>query len=233
MIDILGPNRQKYEQEIGFWATELEAYQRWCDGRIPEMYGIPSPRVKLPDDPEEAIRSAVWRWCNADMDRYQKHLLLEPDAFRDCRLLDIGCGPLPLVRSFVFASEYFGVDPLVSWYRRLGYPLDSQGVEYVEAHAERIPLPDGSIDAIVSVNAIDHVDDFPRAVAEILRVLAPGGRLRLEIHYHEPTVTEPLALDDGKVARAFSGHTVRKVKETPFRDFYHFDNGTLAVWSNF
>lgn len=45
----------------------------------------------------------------------------------------------------------------------------------VRARAEALPFPDGSIDAAVSVSAIRHVRDRGAALAELRRVVRPGG----------------------------------------------------------
>jgi SAM-dependent methyltransferase len=43
--------------------------------------------------------------------------------------------------------------------------------------ALRLPFPDGSFDRVMSICAIEHFDDGPRALSEMARVLAPGGEL--------------------------------------------------------
>lgn len=47
----------------------------------------------------------------------------------------------------------------------------------VEAPAERLPVADGSIDTVVSTLVLCTVEDPAAALAEIARVLRPGGRL--------------------------------------------------------
>jgi 2-polyprenyl-6-hydroxyphenyl methylase/3-demethylubiquinone-9 3-methyltransferase len=42
---------------------------------------------------------------------------------------------------------------------------------------ERLPLADGAIDAVVAADVLEHVGDLPAVVAELARVLAPGGLL--------------------------------------------------------
>jgi ubiquinone/menaquinone biosynthesis C-methylase UbiE len=42
---------------------------------------------------------------------------------------------------------------------------------------ENLPFADGAFDAAVSLNAFHHVPDVPRALREVHRVLAPGGRV--------------------------------------------------------
>ncbi len=47
----------------------------------------------------------------------------------------------------------------------------------LEADALRLPFRDGSFDHVMSICAIEHFSDGPRALAEMARVLAPGGEL--------------------------------------------------------
>jgi SAM-dependent methyltransferase len=44
------------------------------------------------------------------------------------------------------------------------------------AVAERLPFADASFDGILGLNVMHHVDDLPRAIDEIARVLGPGAR---------------------------------------------------------
>jgi ubiquinone/menaquinone biosynthesis C-methylase UbiE len=47
----------------------------------------------------------------------------------------------------------------------------------LEADALRLPFRDGSFDRVMSICAIEHFDDGPRALGEMARVIAPGGEL--------------------------------------------------------
>src|ERR1700683_1734162 len=47
----------------------------------------------------------------------------------------------------------------------------------IRGDALRLPFADGSFDRVMSVCAIEHFDDGARALAEMARVLAPGGEL--------------------------------------------------------
>lgn len=55
-------------------------------------------------------------------------------------------------------------------------------VEVLDAPADRLPLPDASVDAVVSTLVLCSVDRPSAALAEIKRVLRPGGRLALVEH---------------------------------------------------
>ncbi len=54
------------------------------------------------------------------------------------------------------------------------------GVTPLVARAEQLPLEDASFDLVVCVHALHHIDRPRRAIDEMARVLAPGGRLVLE-----------------------------------------------------
>ncbi|GAB3892920.1 hypothetical protein GCM10029964_068730 [Kibdelosporangium lantanae] len=63
-------------------------------------------------------------------------------------------------------------------------------VEFLKGHIEDIPLPDGSVDVVISNCVITLSVDKPRVFAEIARVLRPGGRLGVTDILAEPTLTE-------------------------------------------
>ena len=75
--------------------------------------------------------------------------------------------------------------PMVAELRRAAASSEnasSREVSVVQAGAESLPFPDGTFDAVVATFVLCSVDD-PRAVlAEIARVLAPGGRLHFLEH---------------------------------------------------
>jgi arsenite methyltransferase len=51
--------------------------------------------------------------------------------------------------------------------------------EFREGEMERIPLPDGSVDVVISNGVLNLSARKSRALAEIYRVLGPGGRISL------------------------------------------------------
>jgi ubiquinone/menaquinone biosynthesis C-methylase UbiE len=57
-----------------------------------------------------------------------------------------------------------------------------------EADAEALPYPDASFDFVWSWGVIHHSESTDRVIAEIARVLRPGGRLALMV-YHRTSLT--------------------------------------------
>jgi ubiquinone/menaquinone biosynthesis C-methylase UbiE len=66
--------------------------------------------------------------------------------------------------------------------KQLRARADASFVEVVEAPAERLPVPDASADTVVSTLVLCTVRDPAAALAEVDRVLRPGGQLLLYEH---------------------------------------------------
>ena len=60
------------------------------------------------------------------------------------------------------------------------------GVERVEGRAEQLPFPDAAFDLVTCVNSLHHIARPARALDEMARVLAPGGRIVLEDFVADP-----------------------------------------------
>ena len=80
------------------------------------------------------------------------------------------------------------LEPSAPMATRLRARVDAGGaagsavVEVAEAPAEALPLADASADAVISTLVLCSVDDLDRSLAEIRRILRPGGRLVLIEH---------------------------------------------------
>ncbi|MEA2675599.1 MAG: hypothetical protein QOI92_2791, partial [Chloroflexota bacterium] len=91
------------------------------------------------------------------------------------RVLDLAAGTGKLTRQLVdTGAEIVAVEPVAEMRAKLAIAVP--GVEALEGTAERIPLPNHSMDAIVVAQAF-HWFDGIRAMSEIRRVLVPRGGL--------------------------------------------------------
>jgi SAM-dependent methyltransferase len=93
------------------------------------------------------------------------------------RVLDLGAGTGKLTRQLVSRGlDVVAVEPLEGMREQLSQVLP--GTPVLDGSAEHIPLPDGSVDAVLAAQAWHWVEPG-RAAPEVARVLAPGGPLGL------------------------------------------------------
>lgn len=100
------------------------------------------------------------------------------------RTLDLGTGTGRNLPAYPAGVRPVGVDPhadALAWARRR-----APGVPLVIARAEALPFRDGCFDTVVSGLVLCSVDDPDAALAEVRRVLRPGGALRLLEHVRHP-----------------------------------------------
>jgi SAM-dependent methyltransferase len=89
-------------------------------------------------------------------------------------LLDVGCGSRPFAPLFRgFAERYVGLD-------LPGSPEFHGALPDVYGAAERLPVRSGSVGTVLSLSVLDLVHEPARVLAEMRRVLAPGGVLIAE-----------------------------------------------------
>ena len=111
--------------------------------------------------------ASVNRWDPSHLKRIDRLLPLEPGQ----RVLEVGCGQGHLtVRLAERGIDVVGIDANASAPEVSG----SDRVMYMKA--EDLEFPDEEFDAIVSVHAIEHIPPLEQAMAEMARVLKPGGQ---------------------------------------------------------
>ncbi|MDF2433979.1 MAG: hypothetical protein JWP44_3610, partial [Mucilaginibacter sp.] len=225
----------KHASETKFWEDELERYNQWYKGQLAEMYSTISPSESEKVLARNPTHAAILTWHKMHQEiKYLKDLKLDKDTFKGKKLLDVGCGPMPSATCFEQADLYC-LDPLLDKYLSVGFPIHLYGdVKFICGYSENIPVEDKFFDAILSVNALDHVDDFENTAAEIKRVLKDDGLVIFHIHYHPPTQNEPLELNDKRVLDAFSGvRNFRKLSESKDKFGYRCaEDESYALWSN-
>jgi ubiquinone/menaquinone biosynthesis C-methylase UbiE len=130
--------------------------------------------------------ATVWDWMSAHESKKALEMRKEIVGGATGRVLEIGCGtgasfPLYPATSLVTATE-----PDRYMLERAERHLKEQGLTTIElrrAAADDLPFDDASFDTVVSCWVFCHVgDDTPRSLAEIRRLLKPGGSFRFMEH---------------------------------------------------
>ena len=107
-------------------------------------------------------------------------LLTLPD---NAKILELGCGPaylwkenisrIPAAWNIILSDLSSGM--LDAAWRNL--VVTGRAFKFEEIDAQSIPYNDETFDAVIANHMLYHVPDRPKAIAEIKRVLRPGGRL--------------------------------------------------------
>ena len=92
------------------------------------------------------------------------------------RVLDVGTGEGQVARLAVAvgAAAVVGVDP--TWAQLAEARARGGGPVLARAEASRLPFPAGAFDTVVACLVFEHIDAVDEAIAEVARVLSPGGR---------------------------------------------------------
>jgi ubiquinone/menaquinone biosynthesis C-methylase UbiE len=129
------------------------------------------------------IRGRINAAFFASMDWYMhwKYGTLKRRLFRDLphAVVEIGAGVGANVRYLSAGTKLIAIEPNHHMHAQLERRASRRGVE-LEIHASRaeaLDLPDESVDAVVCTLVLCTVDDPDRVLAEVRRVLRPGGRL--------------------------------------------------------
>jgi ubiquinone/menaquinone biosynthesis C-methylase UbiE len=97
------------------------------------------------------------------------------------RVLDVGCGTGAASRlAAAVAESVVGIDLAPEMIRTAVEAAgDAPNLRFEVGDAERLPFGDGSFTAVMCSNSLHHHPYPAASVAEMTRVLAPGGRLAI------------------------------------------------------
>lgn len=137
-------------------------------------------------------REAAYWWSNTDSPLAIIRYMMNPVRFayvirqlvelsydyRSRRVLDIGCGGGFLTEEIAkFGLETTGVDPSVPSLQtaREHAKALNLAITYQEGAGEKLNFADDCFDMVFCLDVLEHVRDYRAVVAEISRVLVPGG----------------------------------------------------------
>ena len=121
------------------------------------------------------LRARPW-YMNGLKLRY----LLDDLPLGHVRVLDVGCGGGAVAKAVKAVRpdlEVFGCD--MSEAALAAAVAEPGGVEFRLATAEHLPFADGVFDAVWIFDVLEHVDSPERVLAEVARVLRPGGAFHI------------------------------------------------------
>jgi ubiquinone/menaquinone biosynthesis C-methylase UbiE len=127
-------------------------------------------------------------------------------------VLDLGSGGgidvLLSARRVGPTGKAYGLDmteEMLELARRNAEEAGATNVEFLEGYIEQVPLPDASVDVVISNCVINLSADKPRVFAEMARVLRPGGRLGISDVVAADDLTPEQRAERGDFAGCIAG----------------------------
>lgn len=190
----------KYSSELNFW--------RWLikHGGSEKQYG-------------DSFEVVFGRWQRQRLIKLSEWLFLpvqgqpgDIDAWcAERSVVEIGAGPFPCVAAAKRGwKRCVAVDPIAKGYCEEGLlPSVADRVVYLQAPGERIPLPAGFADLVINENCLDHVASPEAVVAEMHRLLRPGGFLWffVDLSHHRDHM-HPHPMDEGSIRSLFKAFSL-------------------------
>ena len=150
------------------------------------------PAVVEKNGSPEAGRLRANRWFAAGWDLMVAREGKKQRAIREAvvsgasgRVLEIGCGTGANFAYYPPDATVVATDPDSKMLERAGRRLDKLGLKSIELRrvpAEGLPFEDASFDHVVCSWVLCHVDDVPRALGEVRRLLKRDGTFRFMEH---------------------------------------------------
>lgn len=117
-----------------------------------------------------SLRQPDYWWYRARADLLEA--VLAPYLGRPARSLDVGSADGPSVGWMAHDGRRFNLDL---------FPRGLKPGEGVCGSATALPFADGVFEVVAAFDVVEHCADETQALAELVRVLAPGGRLLLSV----------------------------------------------------
>lgn len=161
-LDLLGPGEERHAtlaQAAMHNKLVAAIYERWWRPAGSVLMGLHGPRM--------------------DAERGLARRTLEIAG--QAKVLDVACGPGNFTRGFAEALSgdgiAIGLDVSPPMLRRAVVDNAHERAAYLRADARTLPFPDATFDAVCCFAALYLVSEPFTVIAELLRVLAPGGRI--------------------------------------------------------
>jgi arsenite methyltransferase len=136
-------------------------------------------------------------------------------------VLDLGSGGgidvLLSARRVGPAGKVYGLDmtdEMLGLARRNAAEAGATNVEFLKGHIEDVPLPDASVDLVISNCVINLSVDKPAVMTEMYRVLRPGGRIGVS----DVVAEDQLSADERAERGSYVGCIAGALSEGEYRD---------------
>lgn len=194
----------KYQTEFNYWKTAFEDQHH-------QYYW---------QNDEKSLKMIFQVYCD--------ELNINKNSFKNKVVIDVGCGPMGSLHYFN-AKMKFGVDILANQYNQ-EFNTQKHDMIYLNCHSHKIPLVDEFADAVISRNALDHVNNFEKTINEIYRILKMEGEILLSLSLRPfSLITEPQILTRQRMKKALMGKFHYKITKELKRNNNSRDHEIIVI----
>jgi SAM-dependent methyltransferase len=157
------------------------------------------------DDRHLRSRGAIYAYAETPADPRWRTSMIPWDGTQV--VADVGCGNGFDLRQVVpqgRCRQAIGLDLSAGMLRSLEDLRESGRLSLVQADAQRLPLPDRSVDVAMAMHMLYHVPDVPAAISELRRITKPGGTVLASTN-SSAHLAEIAALLDAAISRQLGG----------------------------
>ncbi|MGE4132765.1 MAG: class I SAM-dependent methyltransferase [Bdellovibrionales bacterium] len=151
------------------------------------------------------------------------HLAKEVIGAEPCTIVDLACGNghlIPFLRKAAPKAQIWGADMSIEELNLARSNKELNGVEFIECMAHRLPFANQSVDHVVCHMAFMLMMPLEPVVAEVARVLRPGGTFSAVMG---SKASDPLMVDIQKICLDFTD------RRFPFRSQVQRGDGRVAT----
>jgi SAM-dependent methyltransferase len=180
------------------------------------------------DDRHLRSRMAIYAYAETAADPRWRTSVIPWDGTQI--VADVGCGNGFDLRQIVpqgRCRHAIGIDLSAGMLRSLEDLRQSGSLSLAQADAQRLPLPDGSVDVAMAMHMLYHVPDVPAAIRELRRITKLGGTVLASTN-SSAHLAEIAALLDA----AISSQLGRPVRSAP-ADSFTTQTGTALLSREF
>jgi phosphatidylethanolamine/phosphatidyl-N-methylethanolamine N-methyltransferase len=149
----------------------------------------PKPRKKFSTESFWDLHYWIYdfTWAIAQRNSYRT-IAAETQKWANCRVLEVGCGKGHIIERFNPRNEYHLIDYSPIMVKATQDKRDELALDHIKTitvqSALDLKFPAQHFDRVICAHVLTVVPDLQKAVAEIHRVIKPGGQLIVSNSYN-------------------------------------------------